>query len=184
MRLTRIIDSQTATLEDDEPEAFENICQWLYNKACELPPTNIGEGYSPFLWSVAKSYAAAEKYGMVALKNYLIDRFFVFGASLKSLRSPAPTIVQYVYRQTPTKSPLRRLFVAFYVWKSNPGWYEHDYTRRLMRTIPDFAIDLACTMGTVIHDFPANNPFEGSSHIYHEVMSPTEHGQDNDQSIL
>lgn len=70
--------SQTADLDDDDAAAFGIITEWLYTKKCKLPQYTQDHGSEPYFMSLATVYAAAEKYGMMKLKNDLIDLLFLF----------------------------------------------------------------------------------------------------------
>ena len=67
--------------------------------------------------------------------------------------------------------PLRRLFVLLYVWQTEKGEYERESTRAVLSKIPEFAVDLACHMGTMLADVTATNPLTGDSSAFHEAVS-------------
>lgn len=119
-------------------------------------------------------YAAAEKYAMVDLKNDLIDLLFRLKRAEPKLKPPPCAAISYSYNCTPRRSPLRKLLVAWYTWHVDKEWYGYETTPDMLSEVPDFAVDLLCSMGQKIDKA---SPFDGKSDVYHElILVPDSHG--------
>ena len=166
--------TQSMDLEEDDVEVFAVITQWMYTKVCNLPDPCADEengGSEPYFMRVATVYAAAEKYGIVMLKNALVDSIFSAAQSHPRPRHPTLKVTTYIYNTTPLGSPLRKLMVAWQTWHAFRSWYEFENTPARLAEIPEFAADLACSMGMRHYGYVKSSPFTGKSDVYHEQMS-------------
>ena len=120
---------------------------------------------------VATVYAAAEKYDIVMLKNALVDSIFSAAQSHPRPRHPTLKVISYIYDTTPPGSPLRRLMVAWQTWHAFRSWFEFENTPARLAEIPEFAADLACSMGMRHYGNFKSSPFTGKSDVYHEQMA-------------
>ena len=165
--------TQSMDLEEDDVEVFAVITQWMYTKACNLPDIcaekEVG-GSEPYFMRVATVYAAAEKYGIVMLKNALVDSLFSAAQSQPRPRHPTLKVIGYIYSTTPPGSPLRKLMVAWQTWHAFRAWFEFENTPARLAEIPEFAADLACSMGMRHYGNVNSSPFTGKSDVFHEQM--------------
>ena len=150
---SRIINSQTMDLVEDDALVFDQFSNWLYIGKVNLPAEDsYGMRY-------VQIYVTAEKYGMVNLKNYLICH--LFRKAQRGPIIPAMDIVKYVYSTTPSSSPLRKLFVELYLaYMRKNYWRSKDYSAEL-REVPDFAVDFAIALGNKY----LGDSMEDSSHF-------------------
>ena len=75
--------------------------------------SNPNKSTEPHYRRLATVYCAAEKYSMTELKNGLIDILFRLKRTEPRLKPPSIGVVSLIYDKTPTKSPLRKLMVAW-----------------------------------------------------------------------
>ena len=160
--------TQTADLDEDDPQAFRIITQWLYTDRCRLPKYNANSGSGTYFMNLVTVYAVAEKYSIVLLKNELINQLIDF-KKIKPMPKPPPTkVVSYAYSTTPATSPLRQLLVAWYTWHIDLSFYTYDSTPEILSSMPDFAADVACSLGSKLKGVVKSSPFDGDPTIYHE----------------
>ena len=139
-------------MAEDDPLVFDRISNWLYTGKVGL---NSDKTYYE---RYVKVYAIAEKYGMVNLKNYLVGR--LISRATYGWTIPPMDVVKYVYSTTPSNSPLRKLFVALYVWYMNKEFWASMVSSASLREVPDFAVDFALALGNkFLEDSLENSSF-------------------------
>ena len=131
---------------------------------------------------LAKVYAAAEKYGIIELKNTLIDLLFRMTRAIPRPKPPTYTVLRYVYNTTPTSSPLRSLLVAWYTWHIDATWYETNDILGTLYEIPDFAAELAYSNGTRMSGLVKSSPFYVKPEVYHEDVPKAASRERNGES--
>ena len=159
--------TQSMDLDEDDVEVFAV----MYTKACNLPDPHANKengGSEPYFMRVATVYAAAEKYGIIMLKNALVDSIFSAAQSQPRPRHPTLKVIGHIYSTTPPGSPLRKLMVAWQTWHAFRAWFEFENTPARLAEIPEFAADLACSMGMRHYGNVKSSPFTGKSDDYHE----------------
>jgi len=64
-------------LPEDDPEVFERLVEWLYCKVFDLPHfvRKARDDAQIIYMHLARLYVAADKYGIIGLKNEVVDRF-------------------------------------------------------------------------------------------------------------
>lgn len=117
---------------------------------------------------LARVYATAEKYGITALKNTLLDLVFHLKRADAKPRPPTSNVLSYVYNTTPTTSPLRRLLVAWYTWHVDFRWYDTEDGLKTLYDLPEFAAELACSNARKMNGLIKFSPLYGKSEVYHE----------------
>ena len=160
---SRIASSQTMDLVEDDAAAFDQIFNWLYHE-------NLNSGVDKVCppLRICQIYATAEKYGMVNLKNHIVGRIMRTAKNERII--PHLDVVKYVYSTTPSNSPLRRLFVALYIWHVDKKYWASRVTSASLSEIPDFAADLAIVLGSKSFANRMERPpeFPGKLEDYHE----------------
>lgn len=154
-------------LPEDDPEAFERLVQWLYTKSFDIPPFKGDDCDDDqlVLTYLARLYVAADKYGIVGLKNDVIDHWFT---AKEDSQVPDAELLKYVYANTTAKSKLRDLIVAEYVWELGFEWYRDDDSKKALCDLPEFAADLAIALATSMDNNDAESPFLLDSSQFHE----------------
>lgn len=174
-------------LHEDDIEAFEPICQWLYSQAREVLEYDTAHGYVSSFDRITKVYAAAEKYGMTKLKNHLIGLLFTYQRHFPGAPPPDIENVRYVYSTTPTKSPMRRFLVAWYTWSLNETMWELDTSLEILSIVPEFAGDLAYSAVKRLNCSGEKNPFEMCEWerrlIYYEDVSGNQERSDDEDNM-
>ena len=145
-------------LPEDDPEAFERLVQWLYSKTYQVSPfpfDPLDPDQTAFL-ELAALYVAADKYGIIPLKNDVIDRVLQILCRLLTTLSGSPTI-DYIYENTTRGSKLRTLVVTIDVWAIKYDWYDSEGTRDFLYQQSEYAAELALQMAKRVNG--AENPF-------------------------
>ena len=161
-------------LPEDDPESFERLVQWLYCKTYDISPaggTPCDNDQIVFM-DLARLYVAADKYGIVGLKNDVVDRWY----KNQDERNQLPRInraVDYVYENTAPSSKLREMIVACYVWHIDYDWYKRPATRTKLYKCPEFATDVAIAMSRRIADDQKDPLSLGSSHFHEAIADKT-----------
>lgn len=78
--------------------------------------SDLGDFPEPHYMRLVTVYCTAEKYSMTELKNGLIDILFRLKRTEPRVKPPSMSVVSVIYNRTTTKSPLRKLMVAWYVF--------------------------------------------------------------------
>ena len=168
---TRPTNSQTMDLVEEDAVVFDRISNWLYTGKLNIC---VDKAYYTRYGEV---YATAEKYGMVNLKNYLIGHLI---RRAKYGRTVPPTdVVKYVYSTTPSNSPLRKLFIALYIWYMDKELWASMVSSASLSEVPDFAADLAIALGNkYFHDsLDYTIHFQGKFEDYYEDPRLLERGK-------
>lgn len=176
-------------LHEDDVEAFEQICQWLYTRACPTLQWDTFDQHSFFFRRITTAYAAAEKYGMAKLKNHLIDLLFSCQKCFPEAPHPEIENVKYVYDTTPTNSPLRRLMIGWFTWPVNRTISRIEVSPYTLSTVPEFAIDVACNAIHSLNSSGEKSPFDLSElereiNFHEEVPRDLEHSDDEDNITI
>jgi len=160
--------NRSMDLPEDDPEAFERLVQWLYCKVYDKPhfagePCDDDQiGYM----DLAKLYVAADKFGIIGLKNDVMDRWCE--AHSTTAEAPFTEVLDYVYENTTSKSKLREVIVAIYVWEIDYEWYQD--AQQTLRKRPEFATDVAIAMAQKMMD-SKQSPFILDSSRFHEAVA-------------
>ena len=134
-------------LPEDDPETIDWMLQWIYFKAYPFDRKAAKEGDQQAqiaLWQLAYLYVAADKYGITALKNDVVNQLFMF-ADLASYL-PDDSVVEYIYNNTTPHSKLRQLIVEWHISFVSFKWFKHDVDGSFVRENSDFSADLMTEM--------------------------------------
>ena len=139
--------SGSITLDEDDPEIFGHIVQWLYRGKLEtLAKVEVDTG-SDYWMKLSQLYVLADKYGIRLLKNAVMDLLFQTRDRRKNKetethRPPQQDCITYVYENTASGSQLRRFLVTYYVWHIKLEWFSESSTTEWLETIPAFGAEL------------------------------------------
>ena len=157
-------------LPEEDSDTIDRMVQWLYFKKFPFDRKAIlktaKDAHQTYMQLVTL-YVAADKYGIVRLKNDIIDRLFKINCRDDS-HLPLDDVVAYVYSNTTAVSGLRRLFAALHVWRVKCRWFTNSEAQVFMRTIPDFAGDIIGAMALRIRR-PKEDPFLQPSFSFHDI---------------
>jgi len=164
---------RSMNLPEDDPEVFERLVQWLYWKAYDLPPFVKGaSGDAQIMFMrLARLYVAADKYGIIDLKNDVLDR--LHKAYVDRVAITGYKVLDYVYPNTTAKSKLRAFLVASYVWDVNWTWYQRECAQKMFCARPEFAAAVAMAMASRLGG-NNENPFSLGSSQFHEAVADEE----------
>ena len=126
-------------------DALERLVQWLYTGKYHLSPPDSAEQTQETYMEMARLFILAEKYVIADLKNDIIDKLFDLQA--KQASPPQMPVAVLVYENTPISSPFRQLLAAHEAWHIDPKWYDSEGFLQQLRSIPDFAADVAVQLG-------------------------------------
>ncbi|GME65788.1 Btb poz domain containing protein [Neofusicoccum parvum] len=134
------------TLPEDGPEEFGIYLKWLYtNELIDKNASTENDAHgNPYQIgrpnTLARAYVIGDKIQDILFKNAAIGALI---QQISTTKSYPTGLAQYVYENTPEKSPLRRLLVDFYAYGSTSKWYEKSDPERDINAAPiDFFTDL------------------------------------------
>ena len=154
------------TLEEDDPDIFGHIVQWLYRGKLEtLSKVEVDTGFDYWM-KLFQLYVLADKYGIRLLKNAVMDLLFQTRDRRKNKETethkpPQQSCVTYVYKNTAQGSQLRRFLVTYYVWHIQLEWYSLNKSVDWLESIPAFGAELA--QAFALRATGASSPFNDRS---------------------
>lgn len=160
-------------LHEEDPETVDRMIQWMYFKQYPIKHELVAESFDESeiaSMQLITLYATADKFEVIELKNDVINRlynlvshkYFVFHDDS----------IEYVYKNTPPKSQLRRLIVEWHFWEQ--GEIKQKEANWYIRKCPDFATDLL--VGLSAKRQGRKNPFKqpGGNLRFHETTKGDE----------
>ncbi|KAG7005939.1 hypothetical protein G7Y79_00017g043210 [Physcia stellaris] len=139
-------------LPEDDPETIDRMIQWIYFKTYPYDRKAAREGHQDAqsaLWQLAYLYVAADKYGIIALKNDIMHLLYGIAGLNKTI--PQDEAVQYVYNNTDSGSNLRRLMAEWHVWFVESRWLKHEIDGAFVHENSEFAADLITGMAAKLY---------------------------------
>ena len=176
-------------IPEDDPDQFELLVQWLYTKKLDLPNPDTDEAHEERYLQLCNLYVLTDKYRMMGMNNYIIDRFFMMlpkkpaphspisKPSFKPvLKSPQTKVIIYIYKNTTNDCTLRKLLVAWFVsiikhYQLSPQNTAHNF----LCTLPEFSADLVIAMTNKLSHTKEKDPMTGGSSAFHD-KDPEEKG--------
>lgn len=120
-------------LPDDRADAFEYLVQWLYTKSLEHEGVDADQ---PAYFRLLHLYALADKLGVRALKNDIVDRMAAIADRTNVV--PAPDDTQILYNDIRESAPVRRLVLDFFTFKKTDlliDTHEDSWDERFLRDL-------------------------------------------------
>ena len=155
-------------LPDDNVKTIHRMVQWLYYKQISFDSEALdksdGEAQVPYL-QLSSLYVAADKYGLIQLKNQIIDIFLIIVQG-EDYFCPGDVVIKYIYSNTTEGSGLRDLILEMHVWRVHPKWLIRD-SKALLLSLPEFAIDLVPKIAFRVQ-YPDKDPLSISSQHFHD----------------
>jgi hypothetical protein len=108
--------TQTYTLEDTTEEVFALFSRFIYTLSLE---GDLGDKVNAAP-NLCKLWVLAEKLLIPRLQNQVIDRI---EATRDEFNVIYPYSVKYVWENTASDSPLRRLFIRHCAWVLDGSWF-------------------------------------------------------------
>ncbi|KAK3633506.1 hypothetical protein LTR56_015759 [Elasticomyces elasticus] len=99
-------------LPEDQPAIFHAYQAWLYTHSIDTEAS---------LADLVKCYAFAEKLMDVFYKDAVMNRILRY---IRTFHGFEPGLVDFVYKNTPEGSPLRRLWCEIFAWCGSVAWVE------------------------------------------------------------
>ena len=170
---------KSMNLPEDDPEAIDRLIQWIYVKHFRFHKYAIGKsnnyGSVP-LMQLATLYVVADKYGVLGLKNEVIDHLWELLGRTQNEVKVDDKIIEYVYENTLAGSKLRKLLVH---WQANSTSLRHKNKTKLVQEFPEYAADLLARMSSC-----RPNPWLESNGktAYHEHTGDDESERESDES--
>ncbi|KAL8785470.1 MAG: hypothetical protein Q9195_008613 [Heterodermia aff. obscurata] len=168
--------TKSMKLPEDDPATMDKLIQWIYFGRYSIDMESktksldqLCESLNTLLMPFATLYVAADKYGIIELKNHAIDRMFDLAMQTKDgMATIHEDLIEYIYKNTITGSTLRKLLVEWHVWLV-PWYFTNHWTENQVRNHVDFTVD-------VLAQFEARvggklNPFKrGDQYKFHEKL--------------
>lgn len=164
-------------LPEDDPDIFELLVRWLYTKELAVPVTDTKEDCNEHYLQLCKLYVSADKYRILALKNYIVDYFFMLKLKLAShplYNAPQMNVVYYVYKNTTGSCALRKLLIAWNVWHVDLKWYSGDGVHGLLCDLPEYSADLVIAMAEKARGTTTKFLFRRDTSVLHETDPATD----------
>jgi hypothetical protein len=177
----------TVLLSQADSTTFEFVIQWALTIEIKLPP-NDGGANSALFWSIlGKVYILAEELEATKLKRYVIDTCY---ASIRDNGyGPGSDTIRLIYEKTCSKSGLRRIVIAFFVWQAAEGWWNIDNESKdeddwAFKDMPEcFKTEVAIATLERVHLMDDGNPFN-DYHEKEETGFGPDYFYDDDESIV
>lgn len=132
-------------LIDDDAEDVTRFSQWLYAERYQLEDKHSVKDVERRYMQLATLYVFADKYAVVALMNDIIDKLFELIKDWTLV--PPRSVIRYIYENTVGPTPFRALLVAAFTWDLAPGYYSDESNAKELAGIPEFAAELALSLG-------------------------------------
>ena len=156
-------------LPDDDAALMDLLVQCLYEPESRL------NGIDTPMASV-HLYVLADKYDVVKVKNMICKHVL---SSLDHERSllargekfticPKFSAVEFIYENTTSSAPMRRLLVDWFVWGADFAWYNTEECRSGLLSVPEFAVDLCAVVAKHFNKIAKARPFMKKTSVYLE----------------
>ena len=140
--------TKSMKLAEDDPATIDRLIQWIYfgcypvdSEIKTESSEQLLEVLNASLMQFATLYVAADKYGIIILKNNVLDRLFDLANQRKVDVTSDRTLIGYIYGNTMAGSKLRELLVEWHVWLV-PYYSKACWTAKDVRDHVDFAADV------------------------------------------
>ena len=144
-------------LPDDDADLMDALIQNLY-----APQSGFREIGSTM--ELLRLYVLADKYDTVQVKNRICDWLL---SHLKPL-PPSAIEVEFVYGNTTSERPVRRLMVDWFMWRIDAIWFDKEENRRWLKSVPEFAVDVCGGLANTFSLRGKLYPLEKKSAFYWE----------------
>ena len=156
-------------LPDDSVTLMDTLVQSLY-----APESRLNRRYT--IMDLIHLYVLADKYDIVKVKNRICQHLLVrldcgplFSAGGKEYTGcPQKSAVKFVYENTTSKTPMRRLLVDWFVWAVDLAWFSNEENRSWLLSVPEFAVDLCSVLAKEFNKKPKGSPFMNRRSAYME----------------
>ena len=136
-------------LPDNDATIMDILIQCLYALKSRVNKINKPR-------ELLRLYVLADKYDIVKVKNQTCKRLLSWLESRRRKFSskamgqwwisyPLISEVEFVYENTTSTAPMRRLLVDWFVWGIEPTWFDDDGRSRL-QSVPEFAVDVCAVL--------------------------------------
>jgi BTB/POZ domain len=163
--------SNTATLSDDDPEAFEALVEWLYQNTFTIGDCEDNDIRIAMLHPVVATAVLGLKYSIPELVDRATTRYVSIAKHLPDI--VAILNAKTVYESTPACSKLRKLLagsLAYHILKNPARGERPEFEKRLvddLRTTDGLLEDVMPLLRGMAGKFP-KDPLLVSSCEYHE----------------
>ena len=156
-------------LIDDNAALMDVLVQYLYAPESRL--NTIGT-----IMQLLRLYALADKYDIVRVKNKIcedVQLSLVYQRSLSATgklcsAQPQKSAVKFVYENTTSKTPMRRLLVDWFVWGVDLTWFSNEENRSWLLSVPEFAVDVCAVLSWDSDKKAKARPFTNEMSVYLE----------------
>lgn len=160
-------------LPEDDPAVIDRLIQWIYfgcypvdSEIKTESADQLQELLNASLMQFATLYVTADKYGIVELKNHVIDQLFDLAIQRKVHMSKNNNLIGYIYENTIAGSALRKLLVEWFVWYY-PRYFKACWTEKDVADHPNFTMDVLARLAARVGG--KSDPFTpGCQYKFHE----------------
>ena len=93
-----------------------------------------------------KMYVAADRYGIISLKNQTMDEWHRIHHLSRKAQPPNAQVIDYAYGNTGPKANLRKMIVAHYAWEVKHDWLCKDEIITVLSERSQFIKELVVEM--------------------------------------
>ena len=163
---------RTIYLPDDDAALMDVLVQSLYSPASKLNGIDT-------TMELLHLYVLADKYDVVKIKNTICKRVLSSLHVERSLSArgkndttcPKFSEVEFIYENTTSTAPMRRVLVDWFVWGAGLAWYNTEECRSGLLSVPEFAVDLCAVLGKDFSKKAKARPFMNRTWVYLEEES-------------
>ena len=138
------------TFRETHASTINQFLQWLYRGTFPL----WSNGHQEHYMALARLSVFAEMYRITALEEVVTDTMLELshmqiwiGQTHHMDRTPSPEIVEYVYANTSTNNPFRKILISWYIHhqRYHQG-LQSDRTQTLLLRCPQFGAEMAIAL--------------------------------------
>ncbi len=127
---------------DGDVVLFDSFIHWLYSSKLKVPTFAPNQQENGTVMFAVRLYVMAHQFKIVNLKNDICTLLFLV-VPKANFQAPPRCAVLLAYRQTPSKSPIRRLLVDWLVYNTHTNWFKVPGNQAWLVSLPRFAVDIA-----------------------------------------
>ena len=171
------------TLPEDDAETVDRMIQWLYSGKYKIDEEALKDFQRSqvILMQLARLYVCADKYGIIKLKDDIIDQVHI-AQKPEGTYLPGSDIISYVYQNTTKGSRLRRLIVEWFAWYGSASWFGDSAVQAILCQVPEFLADMVAKV--IAKNEGAKDPWEQPVSSFHERVDGAAAESSGDVSSL
>ena len=158
-------------LPDDSSTIVDILVQNLYAPGSRLYGIDVS-------MDLFRLYVFADKYDIVKIKNKICKHIHSFldeqrrlsarGGQRDTRARLGMSAVEFVYENTTSTAPMRRLLVDWFVWAYDWAWFDSEKNCSRLRSVPEFAVDVCALLAMDFNKQAKRRLFMKTTSLYLE----------------